>query len=95
MPSTPDGHDGAGQPANPPGLIAIDPHVSAAVLQFAAEVSVLDVAVSGHEIILYDGAIFKPLPPGTVLESMTFNFADGSSISLVGTVAELQQLHWT
>ncbi len=93
-PTTADGHVGAGQSANPPGLSPIDPHVAAAVSQFVGEVSVLDVAVSGHEIILYDGAIFKPLPPGTVLESMTFNFSDGSSISLVGTVAELQHLHW-
>jgi hypothetical protein len=76
-------------------LIAIDPHISEAVSQFVAEVSVLDVATSGREIILYDGAIFKSLPPGTALESMTFNFSDGSSISLVGTVAELQHLHWT
>jgi hypothetical protein len=90
-----DGHAGAGQPANPAGLSPIDPHVAAAVSQFVGEVSVLDVAVSGREIILYDGAIFKPLPPGTMLESMTFNFSDGSSISLVGTVAELQHLHWT
>ena len=73
----------------------IDPHISEAVSQFVAEVSVLDVATSGREIILYDGAIFKSLPPGTALESMTFNFSDGSSISLVGTVAELQHLHWT
>jgi hypothetical protein len=72
-----------------------DPYVTTAVLKFAAEVSVLDVAVTGHEIILYDGAIFQHLPPGTVLESMTFNFADGSSISLVGTVTELQALHLT
>ncbi len=93
VPTTADGHDA--QAASPPGLIAIDPHISAAVSQFVAEVSVLDVAVSGHEIILYDGAIFKSLPPGTVLESMTFNFSDGSSISLVGTVAELQHIHWT
>jgi hypothetical protein len=95
VPTATDGHAGAGQPANPTGLSPIDPHVAAAVSQFVGEVSVLDVAMSGHEIILYDGAIFKPLPPGTMLESMTFNFSDGSSISLVGTVAELQHLHLT
>lgn len=93
VPTAADGH--ADQPANPTGLSPIDAHVAAAVSQFVGEVSVLDVAVSGREIILYDGAIFKPLPPGTLLESMTFNFSDGSSISLVGTVAELQHLHWT
>jgi hypothetical protein len=95
VPTATEGHAGAGQSANPTGLSPIDPHVAAAVSQFVGEVSVLDVAMSGHEIILYDGAIFKPLPPGTMLESMTFNFSDGSSISLVGTVAELQHLHWT
>ena len=82
-------------PPGPEHFSPTDPHVTAAVLKFAAEVSVLDVAVSGHEIILYDGAIFQHLPPGTVLESMTFNFTDGSSISLVGTVTELQALHLT
>ena len=81
-----------GPPAPPP---LIDPHIMAEVQQFSAEVSVLDVAVTGHQIILYDGAIFNHLPPGTILESMTFNFADGSSISLVGTAAELQNLHLT
>lgn len=95
VPTTADVHVGATPSASPTGLSPIDPHVSAAVSQFVSEVSVLDVAVTGHEIILYDGAIFKPLPPGTMLESMTFNFSDGSSISLVGTVAELQHLHWT
>ena len=94
-PTSADGHLGAGQSANPPGLSPIDPQVAAVVSQFVGEVSVLDVAMSGREIILYDGAIFKPLPPGTMLESMTFNFSDGSSISLVGTVAELQHLHLT
>jgi hypothetical protein len=85
---------GAGS-TSPTPLSAIDPHVTAMVLKFAGEVSVLDVAVSGHEIILYDGAIFQHLSPGTVLESMTFNFTDGSSISLVGTAAELNALHLT
>jgi hypothetical protein len=51
------------------------------------------VAFSGNEIILYDGAILKPLPAGTLLESMTYNFSDGSSISLVGTATELHNLH--
>ncbi|HEY2483014.1 MAG TPA: hypothetical protein VGI30_12590 [Caulobacteraceae bacterium] len=82
-------------PPAPAPLSGIDPHVTAAVLQFTAEVATLDVAVSGREIILYDGAIFQHLPAGTELESMTFNFADGSSISLVGTVTELQHLHFT
>ena len=82
-------------PPSPTLLAADDPHVTAMVLKFAAEVSTLDVAVSGHEIILYDGAIFHHLPAGTVLESMTFNFTDGSSISLVGTATELQALHLT
>ncbi|HEV7159125.1 MAG TPA: hypothetical protein VGN38_12270 [Caulobacteraceae bacterium] len=80
-------------PSAPPPLI--DPHIMAEVQQFSAEVSTLDVAVTGHQIILYDGAIFNHLPPGTILESMTFNFADGSSISLVGTAAELQNLQLT
>jgi hypothetical protein len=85
----------ASDPASPsPDLLAANsPMVTAAVAHFAAEVSVLDMAFSGHEVILYDGAIFKSLPSGTSLDSVTFNFADGSSISLVGTAAEMQHLH--
>jgi hypothetical protein len=83
----------ASTPHAPAPLTATDPLVAAAVAHFAAEVSVLDMIFTGHEIILYDGAIFKPLHPGTQLDSVTFNFADGSSISLVGTAAELHDLH--
>lgn len=92
LPGLPDAALPPTSPAPPPLIPA---HVMAAVQQFSAEVSVLDVSVTGHEIILYDGAIFNHLPPGTILESMTFNFADGSSIALVGTAAELQSLHLT
>lgn len=93
--ATPAAPTASDTPPDPAPLSPVDPHVTAAVLKFAAEVSTLDVAVSGHEIILYDGAIFQHLPAGTVLESMTFNFTDGSSISLVGTATELQALHLT
>jgi hypothetical protein len=79
-------------PPTPP-LTPNSPVVTAAISHFAAEVSVLDVAYSGHEIILYDGGIFHNIPYGTPLDSTTFNFADGSSISLVGTAAEIQALH--
>jgi hypothetical protein len=102
-PSTNDGHGGSAPPAEGGGepapsllsgeLTANNPLVIAALAQFAAEVSVLDIAFSGHEIILYDGAILKPLPAGTQLDSFTFNFTDGSSISLVGTATELHNLH--
>jgi hypothetical protein len=83
----------ASTPHAPAPLTPSDPLVAAAVAHFAAEVGVLDMIFTGHEIILYDGAIFKPLHPGTQLDSVTFNFADGSSISLVGTAAELHDLH--
>jgi hypothetical protein len=95
--SPPDGSTSAG--LGSPGSVgtvapsSYSPLVTAAVEHFLAEVSVLDVANSGREIILFDGALLKPLPPGTELDSVTYSFNDGSSISLVGTVAELQYLH--
>jgi hypothetical protein len=87
-PSAPSATTGA-----PPELPANSPIVTAAITQFASEVSALDVSYSGREVILYDAALLHPVGPGTQLDSVTFNFADGSSISLVGTAAELQGLH--
>jgi hypothetical protein len=81
-------------PSEPaPDSVETNLPVAAVVAAFAAEVSVLDIAFSGHEIILYDGAILKSLPHGTQLDSVTFNFTDGSSVSLVGTAAEMLNLH--
>lgn len=72
---------------------ATDATISAAVSLFASEVHGLDVSIKGDEIVLYDAAILGKLPPGTTLSSVTFELHDGSSISLVGTTAELQNLH--
>jgi hypothetical protein len=76
-----------------PELQAGSPVITAAITLFASEVSALDVAYSGREVILYDAALLHPVGPGVQIESVTFNFADGSSISLVGTASELQGLH--
>lgn len=92
--SSPPAHD-----APPPGgggpveFAANSPIVSAAIAQFAAEVTSLDLAYSGRNLILYDAALAHPVAPGVQIESVTFNFTDGSSISLVGTASELQSLH--
>jgi hypothetical protein len=79
------------EPASP--SLEFSPSITTVVAAFAAEVSVLDVVFSGQEIIIYDGAILKALPAGTQLDSVTFNFGDGSSVSLVGTATELHNLH--
>jgi hypothetical protein len=88
---TPSASSGGGD--SQPELPANSPIVSAAIVQFATEVGALDISFSGREVILYDAALLHPVAAGVQIDSVTFNFADGSSISLVGTASELQSLH--
>jgi hypothetical protein len=81
------------QPLSGPYLYAShDARVEAAVLHFASQSPKLDVVVSGHSVVLYDGGALITLPM-SALSSVTFNFDDGSTISLVGTISELADSH--
>ena len=71
----------------------LNQQVTAEVAHFAAEAITLDVGNSGSEVIFYDGALLSQHPGASALESLTFHFADGSSICLVGTTAEISNLH--
>lgn len=80
-------------PAVPDGLSANSPQVTAAIQHFSAEVAVLDIANVAHGAVLYDGSLFTSAGSVARLDTVTFTFADGSSISLVGTPTEIQNLH--
>ena len=71
---------------------AHDPQVSAAVLQFASLAPKLDAVVTGHNVVLFDSHALASVGAAG-LDTVTFNFDDGSTISLVGTVQELAQSH--
>ena len=69
-----------------------DPVVENAIEQFIANAPHWEVIVSGRELLLYDTDIFAP--HGAVgLESVTYTFDDGTSLSLVGTTADLAFTH--
>lgn len=87
----------ASVPAPAPAAATFDPHdpaVVAAGVSFLAVIQIPDVIVTGHGIVIYDGAIMSSLPKGAVLESLTFQFNDGTTLSLVGTAPEIQSVHW-
>ncbi len=69
-----------------------DPVIDSAISQFISNAPHWEVLVSGRDLVVYDADIFGP--HGAVpLDSVTFTFADGSSVSLVGTAAELAYAH--
>jgi len=80
-------------PSAPAGLAVDSPRVLAAIEHFTAEVGALDIANAAHGVVLYDGALFSTPSAIPALDSITFTFTDGSSISLVGTAAEIQHLY--
>jgi hypothetical protein len=59
-----------------------------------AHVPHLDLLLQGNQLILYDRDIFDPLARRMDLDSVTITFEDGSSLSLVGTVADLSHINW-
>jgi len=73
---------------------AHDPAIDAAIAQFVAQVKHLDMFVQDRQLVLVDRDIFSPFAPDLDLDSVTFTFKDGSSVSLVGTVDELRHFHW-
>jgi hypothetical protein len=78
--------------APPPVSHAHDPAIDAVVADFMASVH-YQVMIAGQNLVVYDTGIFGKMPAGTVLDSVTFTFSDGSSVSLVGTAAELVEAH--
>ncbi len=64
------------------------------VTAFMISAHTVDEYVANNSIIIMDAAILKPLPAGTQLEAVSFTFTDGAQLSLVGTAAEIQALHW-
>ena len=71
-----------------------DPAIQQAVTDFVKATAHLGVIVSGHEIVLYDNVAFSSTLTSNSFDSLTFTFHDGSSVSLVGTPAELSASHW-
>lgn len=71
-----------------------DPAIDAAIAQFVAQVKHLDMFMQDRQLVLVDRDIFSPFAPDLDLDSVTFTFKDGSSVSLVGTVDELRHFHW-
>jgi hypothetical protein len=71
-----------------------DPAIDAAIAQFIGRVQHLDMFMQDRQLVLFDRDIFSPFAPDLDLDSVTFTFSDGSSVSLVGTVDELRHFHW-
>ena len=92
--------DGQTPPVGPvsgaplPVVYARDPAIDAAIAQFVAKVKHLDMFMQDRQLVLVDRDIFSPFAPDLDLDSVTFTFKDGSSVSLVGTVDELRHFHW-
>ena len=71
-----------------------DAAISAALTDFMAHVPHLDLLLQGNQLIIYDRDIFDPLAGRMDLNSVTITFEDGSSLSLVGTIADLSHFNW-
>ena len=69
-----------------------DPAIDAAVAQFIGGAPHWEVITSGRDVVVYDADILAP-HSASALDSVTFTFSDGSSVSLVGTAAELLLAH--
>ena len=74
-----------------PQQVPVDPQmllmVETAVKEFTAEVNQASFIITDHSVIIYDAtAVVQHIPS---LTSMTFDFADGSTISLVGLPGEI------
>ena len=70
-----------------------DAAISAAVSAFMNEAVHWQLVVDGRNLVIYDTAIFGHLPASTTLDSLTFTLSDGSTVSLVGTAAEIHYLY--
>ncbi len=76
------------QPSTPPApekpIFASADMVKQFVDYFMDHVTLVDIVVNGSEIIILDNRVLNDMKAINQLHSMTFDFADGSSISLVG-----------
>jgi len=81
----------------PPGIQPLRAHdaaIDAAIAQFMSHVKNLDMLMQGNQLVIYDRDIMTPFGPQLELDSVTFTFEDGSSLSLVGTALDLSHSHW-
>lgn len=79
VPSTPSGSDPA-----PPSL-AEQTAVAKQIFDFfVSHTSKVEIVVTGSAVVLYDASLMSPHADWSNVTSLTFNFEDGSSISVVG-----------
>lgn len=77
----------------PPAEVA-DLTFDGVIAAFIAQVGALEVIMEHQRVVLFDEDIFNPFMTEVNLASVTFAFADGSSVSLVGAASDLAQLGW-
>lgn len=78
---------------HPAAAAGHSPQIDAAVLAFVNGVQDVQVMITGHDVVFYDPRILTVLAPGDVLDSVSWRLEDGSTVSLVGTTAELHTFH--
>lgn len=77
-----------------PAAASRDAAIDAAIAAFMSHVKNLDMLMQGNQLVIYDRDIMNPFGPKLELDSVTFTFEDGSSLSLVGTALDLSHSHW-
>jgi hypothetical protein len=70
-----------------PSIPATAADVTAAVREFLSHISDAKTVVDGNSVVVYDEQVFNLRP--TELKTVSFDFSDGSTLSLVGVPAEL------
>jgi hypothetical protein len=73
---------------------ANDAAITAAISAFMGHVAHVDMILQGKQLVIYNRDILDPLAPRMDLDSVTIAFEDGSTLSLVGTAADLSHFHW-
>lgn len=71
-----------------------DAAIDTAIAAFMSHVKNLDMLMQGNQLVIYNRDIMNPFGPKLELDSVTFTFEDGSSLSLVGTALDLSHSHW-
>lgn len=98
--------DGGGMAAPPPAIVqtpateptapvpsAHDAAINEVVAYFIAHTEKFEIVVVSHEVVFYDSRLMSTPSAVGEVESVTFNFDDGSSISLVGGASALPEVH--
>jgi hypothetical protein len=84
------------QPADPAPAYPAAQHNNAAidgiVTRFLSHTAQTEVVLTGHDIVLYDARIMTDPNVLTSAQSVTFTFADGSSVNLVGPASTLHDI---